>query len=111
MVVEGPGPAPGIWVTMETGPRGDNKQGMEFQRSRSQAAEAEEWESSGKFFVVVVVALHPRGLGEVQEGWAVFRIKDPYPAPQQCHLEPVSGFSILHHPAIHVAEEKPAFIE
>lgn len=31
-VVEGPGPEPGIWVTMETDPKGDNKHGMEFQR-------------------------------------------------------------------------------
>lgn len=59
-VVEGPGPAPGIWVTVETGPRVTTNTGWNFS-VRSQPAEAEEWESSGKFFVVV--ALSPGGRG------------------------------------------------
>lgn len=43
----GSGPAPGIWVTMETGPRVTTNTGWNFS-VRSQATE--EWESSGKFF-------------------------------------------------------------
>lgn len=45
-VVVGPGPGPGIWVTMETGPRVTTNTGWNFS-IRSQATE--EWESSGKF--------------------------------------------------------------
>lgn len=93
-VVEGPGPAPGIWVTMETGPRGDNKHGMEFQRSQPGLR----GRGTGKFRkVFCCCCFEPRGSGEAQEGSAVFRIKDPGPAPQRSHLEPDSGFSILHH--------------
>lgn len=45
-VAVGPGPAPGIWVTMETGPPVTTNTGWNFSL-HSQATE--EWESSGKF--------------------------------------------------------------
>ena len=79
-VVVGPGPAPGIWVTMETGPRVTTNTGWNF-RVRSQAIE--EWESSGKFFCFVLFFcfVFKPGLRKAQEGATVFQINGSLRSP------------------------------
>lgn len=74
---------PGIWVTMETGPRVTTNMGWNFS-FRSQATE--EWESWGKFFSFgrVIGGGGAWRWGEAGAGSFMFPVKIPYrtPAPR-----------------------------